>query len=315
MKEKSSLEILLRRARLRRAREGGEAKKLFKGIIDELHQTSGHNYRRCWEMAIELVADYLGILDEPWKYSLPDLPKSRIFKGEIKPPKRCVPKDLAERVRRSGLTEEFVEAAKARPWDYIGEVFMEEGLSNDRLGQMLTPRSIVQLTVKSVMSDYELRKERGWIDVEALVWAESYFHRNMHPPLWISDALKRAAKNIEETSRPQTFLDPAVGTGRFLIETSLMYPDEPLVLFGIDIDVWMYRACLVNMALFSKHPYTIICGDSLRIDGKYTGPSSPLWDFGNTWEPADISMFYTKPPPATSRSFNLAGWIKQKTDK
>jgi len=71
----------------------------------------------------------------------------------------------------------------------------------------------------------------------------------------------------------QTTLDPAVGTRRFLIETSLLYPDESLILFSIDIDVWMYRACLVNMALFSRHLYSIICANSLLIDPNLIDPN------------------------------------------
>ncbi|MGQ9539405.1 MAG: TRM11 family SAM-dependent methyltransferase [Candidatus Bathycorpusculaceae bacterium] len=309
MEGKTPLEVLLRRVRLKMAREGGEAKNLFKGIIDEVRQGSGYDHRRCWELSLELVAEELGILDEPWRYSLPDLPKSPHFKGNIKPVKREVPKDLAERVRQTGLIEEFVEAARAKPWDYIGEVFLEERLSNNRLGQMLTPRAVVQLMIQMVLTEYKLKKERVWVDFEALAWAESYLRTFGYPPLWMSEALKRAAENIEELSRPQTILDPAVGTGRFLIEASLMNPEEPLALFGIDIDPWMYRACLVNMALFSKHPYSIICADSLRIDEKYAGPSSPLWDLGNTWQPADVSAFYAKPPPATPTSFSLARWL------
>jgi len=173
LQRRSNLDELLYRVRLKRAKEG-DAKQLFKGIMDEIYHATGHSTRRCWEIAIELVADHLGIIDEPWRYSLPDLPKSRLFKGEIKPARREVPKDLAERVRQTGLIEEFVEAAKAKPWDYIGEVFTEERLSNNRLGQMLTPRSVVQLMLQMVMEDYFLRKDRAWVDAEALMWVAEY---------------------------------------------------------------------------------------------------------------------------------------------
>ncbi|MGB9672475.1 MAG: hypothetical protein ACPLZY_04950, partial [Candidatus Norongarragalinales archaeon] len=170
MEKRSNLDELLYRVRLKRAKEGN-AKQLFKGIMDEIYHASGHSTRRCWEMALELVADHLGIIDEPWRYSLTDLPKSPLFKGEIKPARREVPNDLAEKVRQTGLIEEFVEAARAKPWDYIGEVFVEERLANNRLGQMLTPRSIVQLMLQMVMADYFLKKERAWVDAEALLWA------------------------------------------------------------------------------------------------------------------------------------------------
>lgn len=309
MDKKSNLDELLYRVRLRRAREGGDAKQLFKGIMDEVYHIDRHSVRRSWETAVELVADHLGIIEEPWRYSLPDLPKNPRFKGEIKPARRGVPRDLAEHVRRTGLIEEFVEAARARPWDYIGEVFIDERLASNRLGQMLTPRNVVQLMLQTVMTEYFLKKERAWVDAETLHWAAGYTLKH-GPPLWAGKALSRAAGNVESLNRPQTILDPAVGTGRFLIEASLMYPNEPLILFGIDIDLWMYRACLVNMALFSRHPYSILCANSLLIDADYAGPSSPLWDYGNVWEPADVSKFYSKPPPITDSKFNLAEWVK-----
>jgi hypothetical protein len=89
-----------------------------------------------------------------------------------------------------------------------------------------------------------------------------------------------------------------------------MNPKDPLVLFGIEIDISLYRACLVNMALFSKHPYSIICADSLRIDEKYAHTTSPIWDLGNLWSPPDMSMFYWKEPPTTGEKFSLKEFLK-----
>jgi hypothetical protein len=115
---------------------------------------------------------------------------------------------------------------------------------------------------------------------------------------------------MEAYVKPKTVLDPAVGTGRFLIGASLMFPKAPLVLFGIEIDLSLYRACLVNMALFSRHPYTIICADTLMIDEKYANATSPIWDMGNLWSPPDMSVFYWKPSPITAEKFSLAEWMK-----
>lgn len=309
-RKQSDLEVLLRKVRLGKAKEG-DPKKILQAIMEELYHTTGHYYRRCWEMTLELLADTLGILNEPWRYSLPDLPTSPLFKGKIMQVKRGVPKDLAEHVRETGLVEEYIVAARAKPWDYIGDVFVEERLSNDRLGQMLTPKTVVDFMIEMLMTEYELKRHRAWVDAETVMWADSYTRNYGLFPLWARNGVEQAVQNIEGISKPKTILDPAVGTGRFLIEASLMYSDAPLVLFGIDIDVWMYRACLVNMALFSKHPYSIICANSLLLDQEKSGPSSPLWDLANLWEPADISAFYIKPPPATAESFNLSGWLQQ----
>jgi hypothetical protein len=103
-----------------------------------------------------------------------------------------------------------------------------------------------------------------------------------------------------------------VGTGRFLIQSTLKNPKAPLVLFGIEIDPSLYRACLVNMALFSHHPYSIICADALMIDEKYSGVNSKIWDLGNQWTPTDISPFYFKlKPPFKFSLATLAKTIKE----
>jgi len=99
----------------------------------------------------------------------------------------------------------------------------------------------------------------------------------------------------EKITEVQTLLDPCVGSGRFLIEATNLYQDAPLILFGVEVDLWLYRACLVNMKMFAKHPYSIICADTLRLDPEKSGPASPIWDLGNRWEPPDITPFYWKP--------------------
>jgi len=99
----------------------------------------------------------------------------------------------------------------------------------------------------------------------------------------------------EDVKKVQTIMDPAVGTGRFLLEASRLRPKASLILFGVEIDLYLYRACLVNMAMFSNHPYSIICGDTLRLDPEKSGPAGPVWDLGNRWEPPDITPFYWKP--------------------
>jgi len=83
---------------------------------------------------------------------------------------------------------------------------------------------------------------------------------------------------------------------------AFQHRDRPLAL----------QACLVNMAMFSRHPYTIICADALRIDEKYAYTTSPIWDMGNLWDPPDFTLFYWKEPPITAQKFSLAEWTKIK---
>jgi hypothetical protein len=253
----------------------GDAKKILYALLDEVEAETGYSGRWSWDILVELIADAIGIIDEPWRYSLPNMPHSPLFRGNPASlrGKRNVSNKLVEHIKKTGLIEEFIVAAKAKPDDYLGEVFMERSLHGRRQGQVLTPMNVVNLMIQMTIG--------------------------------------------EEPKELKTVLDPCVGSGRFLLGATLAYPKAPLVLFGIEIDISLYRTCLANMALFSNHPYSIICADSLRLDAENNGPSSPLWDYGNCWDPPDISAFYVKPPPITAQKFSLIDWIKlaQKTSK
>jgi hypothetical protein len=116
---------------------------------------------------------------------------------------------------------------------------------------------------------------------------------------------------LKYEEKPITDLDPCTGTGRFLICATLMYPKLPLLLYGIEIDRSLYRACLVNMAMFSNHPYFIICADTLMLDFKYSSDvSSPMWGLGNQWEPPDMNPYYFKIQPPFK--FSLADLAKNR---
>jgi len=116
---------------------------------------------------------------------------------------------------------------------------------------------------------------------------------------------------VKYDPEPITDLDPAAGTGRFLIVASQMQAKAPLLLFGIEIDISLYRACLVNMAMFSNHPYSIVCGDTLMFDPRYSSPGGELWGIGNQWNPPDVSKFYFKlTPPFKFSLKDLAKTVK-----
>jgi hypothetical protein len=306
------LETLLHRIRLSRAKEGDPKETLY-ALLEEIEQSTGYSGRDSWNIMVELIADYLGIIRDPWRYSLPGLQDEPLFKGKEALSKQSF--SISERAlkvkdRCAELVEMYVESARQHPWDHLGEVFMEQRLQGRNLGQMLTPRSIVEAMVQMVMPEYAKTQDQVWTDLETVLWANEYTEKYGYFPFWARSAVEEALKTIEAYAKPKTVLDPAVGTGRFLIGASLMYPKAPLVLFGIEIDLSLYRACLVNMALFSKHPYTIICADTLRIDEKHTSTTSPMWDTGNLWGPPDMSIFYWKEPPTTAEKFSLAEWIK-----
>ena len=309
--EQSKLE-LLRRIRLAKAREGDPKKALY-ALLEEIEHSTGYSGRDSWNIMVELIADHLGIIKDPWRYSLPGFQNEPLFKGReafSKQSFKISERALKLKDRVAELVEIYVEAARVHPWDHLGEVFMEQGLHGRRQGQVLTPKSIVEFMVKATMTEYDKTDEQIWVDTETVLWANEYTERYGHFPFWARNAVEQALKTMEAYVKPKTVLDPAVGTGRFLIGASLMFPKAPLVLFGIEIDLSLYRACLVNMALFSRHPYTIICADTLMIDEKYANATSPMWDMGNLWSPPDMSVFYWKPSPITAEKFSLAEWMK-----
>jgi hypothetical protein len=118
----------------------------------------------------------------------------------------------------------------------------------------------------------------------------------------------------KKIDRAQTVLDPAVGTGRFLIGATILLPDIPLILYGIEVDLSLYRACLVNLKMFSSHPFHIVCADTLMLDQVWCGPASPMWFLANRWNPPDMTPWYWKPPPINPKSFSLKAFT-EKRDK
>jgi len=251
-KETSELRYLLKQIRMRRYREGSP-ERILADIFEELSRTQ---YGRAgWDLIVELLADKLRA-EEMSKYRFSLLPETEH-------------KDLADRF--SDELEHYIVAAREKPWDYLGEVFIKNQLDNKSLGQHLTPKSVVDLMLQMTIGE-----------------------------------------KVEET---KTILDPTVGTGRFLIEATLLYPEAPLLLYGVEIDVSLYRACIVNLSMFSKHPFAIICADFLRLDPNMSGPNSPLWVLaGNRWNPPRdlIEKFYWKPPPISVDKFSLSHLIKIK---
>lgn len=240
---------LIERLKLRRYKRGNPQK-----VLDSIHKKLRRSRygRNSWDLLVELLADKLRPM-ELEAYGISLLPETKH-------------KDLADKF--SEELEHYIVAAKERPWDYLGEVFIEHRLDNTALGQNLTPKGVIDMMVKMTMGDENEIKEL------------------------------------------KTVLDPCVGTGRFLLETSLLYPNAPLRLYGIEIDLSLYRACVVNLSLFSKHPFTILCGNTLLLP-QTCYCNHPIWLLGNRWDPPDLSGLYPKPPPATETKFKLSEWTKK----
>ena len=267
-------------------------KKILVEILDIIERKKHYGRMRNWEMLVELLAIWLEV-NADWRVTplreFSDLDTKRL-------------KDLFNHIDKQELFECYVTAARSKPWDYLGEVYIDLNLVGP--GQNMTPKGIVDMMIQMVYA-----KEKK-LDAEAAFFCyESYRkYRVRHIQIHYVPANHLRPMDIPL----KTQLDPCVGTGRFLFEASLMFPKAPLVLFGIEINVSLYRACLVNMKMFSNHPYSIICANTLRLDPELSAPAGPVWALGNRWNPPDMSKFYWKPPPIRRDAFSLEAFTKLK---
>jgi len=268
-----------------------DPKDVLLKIIEEIKMKTGHYGSRCWDIMVECLAKWL-VLNQ--KIGLACTPPLQGFKGL-----NLQKDDVYEYLEGSDYFQHYYMAAKVKPWDYIGEVYIEMGLVGP--GQNMTPRAIVEFMTKMVYTEKRLDGEDEWFCYNSYLQYVTWY--------WLTYHVR--PNHLKPMDPPvKTQLDPCVGTGRFLIIASQMMPKANLVLFGVEINPSLYRACLVNMAMFSNHPYSIICADSLMLDE--TGPSSKIWDLGNQWDPPDISVFYMKPPPIHAKGFSLKAFTEIK---
>ena len=262
-------------------------------MIEEIKRKKHYYGFRCWELMVEHIARWL-VLNK--QIGLARSSPLQGFKG------LNLEKDgLYEHLESLDLFRHYVTAAKAKPWDYIGEVY-EVDLELAGPGQNMTPRTIVEMMTRMTYATETEEKMLAelYCFMSYREYMARYYLTHYAPP-----------RHLKLMRIPvKTQLDPCVGTGRFLMVASQMMPKAPLVLFGVEINLALYRACLVNMAMFSNHPYSIICADALRLDPEKTGPTSKMWDLGNQWLVPDISAFNWKPPPIRRDHFSLKAFTE-----
>lgn len=144
------------------------------------------------------------------------------------------------------MIKPLLDAWYDEPQDYLGQLFSQKDCAIDGMGQLLTPPWIVSYINDSVLEGLEIDEEG-------------------------------------EEERLKIVLDPCTGTGRFLLDLVWRHRDKRLALFGVELDLDLYRACLVNMKLYGwGMPYFILRADALIVDLQ---PGSPNWRFANRWNP------------------------------
>jgi len=159
------------------------------------------------------------------------------------------------------------------PYDYLGQLFTEKKCAIDEMGQVITPPWIVSYINDSAIGKVEEDQEGN-----------------------------------EE--RWKLVLDPCAGTGRFLLDLAWRHRDRKLALFGVELDLDLYRACLVNMRLYALAiPYFILRADALVVDLE---PDSPNWRFANRWSPPDWQTEMVTPGGETYADWGRErGWVER----
>jgi hypothetical protein len=121
-----------------------------------------------------------------------------------------------------------------------------------------------------------------------------------------SEASVRHANDVVMSAVPNdeirwgTVLDPSAGTGRFLIDLAVRYPQRRIALFGVEPDLDLYRACMLNMRLCAwNRPYFILCADSEIVDVRPNGSS---WLYANVWNPPNWALAQGGPISGTAVS-------------
>lgn len=158
------------------------------------------------------------------------------------------------------LLQAFVAALEGeeRPFDPLGELFMQVGVADGDQsgGQVLTPRFICE-----------------YINDQT-----------------VGCLLEEIASGEKAMNQPLAAVDPAAGTGRFPIDLCQRYGNgqqdiHPIRVFGVEKNIWLYRACLVNLRMLVPcEPVLVLWGDALLLD---LSPGSPNWLVANRWYPVD----------------------------
>lgn len=152
-------------------------KKALYELMEEVEAKVHRFQKECWNIMIELLAEHLGLLSNPWKYSAPEYK----WTGPVSKPSYLGLQQLREHIAKTGLIESYIEQAKAEPWDYIGDIFVEQELAGraNRLGQCLTPRGICEMMIQMTLGNnmkkpYSYKKPdlltRVWLTNEALMF-------------------------------------------------------------------------------------------------------------------------------------------------
>jgi len=133
-------------------------KKLLFKILHEIEMKKHYGYARSWDILVELLATWLMHNADLTLGSMCCKP----FQGLD--PKRY--KDLYDHIESLDLFNHYVTAAKANPWDYIGECYMLGPRKQSLVGpgQNMTPKGLVDMIIKMTYTEEKIEKLTTQLD-------------------------------------------------------------------------------------------------------------------------------------------------------
>ncbi len=249
-------------------------------LAREAHKSSSSDETRCERLSgpgavlAEIFEEIHTVISDDWMafralvHILGDATRLHPLEHDLR--------SIADRI--GPLFRPFVIALESEdpPFDPLGEVFthFEVADGHNSGGQVLTPRWICEY-----INDHTVGKR-----------------------------LEQIASGEKEVDRPIITLDPAAGTGRFPIDIAQRYGNlqqdvHPIRIYAVEKNLWLYRACLVNVRLMAPlEPIFVLWGDSLLLD---LSPSSLNWLAANRWYPVDWRELTPMHTRAGDGSFDL----------
>jgi type I restriction-modification system DNA methylase subunit len=151
---------------------------------------------------------------------------------------------------------------------YLGK---ELGLHNE-------PLQLNQVTIKGLKRHINLDALKSvQFDVLGEIFMEQNLGNAAKGQFFTPTEVVRLMVAMNPPEPGETVLDPACGSGRFLIEAG-KYTES---LYGVEIDLWTYRMCLINMALYAPTA-KILWGDALMLPG-IGRHDHHIWAQANQW--------------------------------
>ena len=308
-------------------------KPAYKILKDMFHEITESHFglRDSWEILIEVLAMHLDIIKQPWLYSDPARDVEQ--KKQLSPLLRSAfwlektPEVLTELAILFGFPlrqpkliqdqyhmshEVYYDAQYRTVWKQYPQRYMRTADRAQKYFERFEKQGILQDYIEKARVEANGRgsgticsgpDHLGAIFEEYMLAGSKNRLGQMLTPINVVDMMVMMLMGDKPLTRVEGVMEPSLGTGRMLIEYSRLNPQKPLKLYGVEVDLNMYHAALVNMAIYSQHPYAIICANTLALD--YT-QHPEVWNCANLWEPPDMNAFYYHYKPFKFSLKNLA---------